>query len=219
MSSYNDAEDAHGQPVNRALNARRLKERGLDELLGICTGMIADGAVNEQEANYLLDWLNRRLDVQQEYVGYLIYSRVYEFLRDGRFDENEKRELFELLAATCGHTPQAPGVTLSACSFFDTPPPKVQIDNHSFCLTGRFAFGARSEVVEEILNLGGWVHGTLLQSTDFLVVGTLASRDWKHSSFGNKIKLAMEFRESTCHPFRSRVSIISEDWWAKHIFS
>ncbi|MDQ7832014.1 MAG: BRCT domain-containing protein [Desulfovibrionaceae bacterium] len=216
MAGYNDAEDEHGQPVNRALHARRLKDRGVDELLGICTGMIADGAVNEQEANYLLDWLNRRLDVQQEYVGYLIYSRVYEFLRDGRFDEAEKRELFELLAATCGHTPQDPGVTLSACSFFDTPPPKVQIDCHSFCLTGRFAYGTRNEVEEEILNLGGWVHGTLLQSTDFLVVGTLASRDWKHRSFGNKITLAVELRDGPCH---SNVSIISEDWWAKHIFS
>ncbi|NMC49044.1 MAG: hypothetical protein GYA47_06410 [Desulfovibrio sp.] len=132
MIIYNNALDEHGQPLNRAFHAKRLKDRGVDELIGLCTGMIADGAVNDQEAKFLQGWLHHRPEVQEEHVGYLLFSRLYEFLRDGRLDENEKRDLFDLLAATCGHTPQAPDVTLSACTFFDTPPPVLQIDCRNF---------------------------------------------------------------------------------------
>jgi NAD-dependent DNA ligase len=213
MPSYNNLIDDHGQPMNRVLNAKRLKDRGVDELIGICTGLIADGAVNEHEAKFLQDWLNRRPEVQEEHVGYLICSRLYEYLRDGVLDAVEKRDLFDLLAATCGHKPQAPEVILSACTFFDTPPPSLQIDCRSFCLTGRFAFGSRRDVEEEIRNLGGWTHKLPTQETDYLVVGTLASRDWKHQSYGNKIDRAKQLRDTFC-----RLRIISEDWWAKHLF-
>ena len=38
---FDDTLDDHGQPLNRAFNAKRIRDRGVDELLGLCKGMIA----------------------------------------------------------------------------------------------------------------------------------------------------------------------------------
>lgn len=204
--------DAHGQPVNRRLNAARLQQRGVDELIGLCAGMLSDGVVAESEAKFLLEWLNVHHDVGKEWPGNVLYARVYEFLRDGSLNQEERKELLDLLSQTCGLAPDRVDTTFSAGTVFDTP--QMQIDNRTFALTGQFVFGTRFEVEEEIKNLGGWVDETLFNSTDFLLVGTIASRDWRHATFGALIEDAIFMRN-----FNGHLRIISEDWWAKHIFS
>lgn len=45
-SSY-PALDDHGQPKNRRWNAKRLDERSVDEFLGLCRGLVADGLLTD----------------------------------------------------------------------------------------------------------------------------------------------------------------------------
>lgn len=203
--------DEHGQPRNRAINAKRLQQRGTNELIGICRGIIADGNVNEDEAKFLLEWLTLHDDVGQEWPGNIIYARIYDFLRDGIIDNDEKRELFEILSSTTGHIHNNT-VNLSTSLVFDNPLPIIKIECKTFCLTGRFAFGSRHECEEEIKNLGGWVHEWPKRSTDYLVVGTLASRDWKHASYGQKIEDAMTIKQTS-----SFLKIVPENHWAESI--
>ena len=204
-----NAFDAHGQPRNRAFNARRIKDRGVDELLGLCKGMIADGAVDENEARYLVEWLDANRCVANEWPGNVLYARVYECLRDGKLDANEQAELLDLLTKYSGHVPGACTVQASTALPFDSPQPPLEFDSHIFVLTGRFAFGSRQECTEAILDLGGWVRPTVLKDTHYVVVGTLASRDWAHASYGRKIETALQWRQQG-----APVRIISEDHWA-----
>jgi len=37
-------------------------DRDVDELIGLCRGVLADGAVNSLEGQFLLGWLERRRD-------------------------------------------------------------------------------------------------------------------------------------------------------------
>ena len=39
----------------------RRKDRAVDELVGICRGLLADGHVNLQEAQFLREWIERNL--------------------------------------------------------------------------------------------------------------------------------------------------------------
>ena len=52
---------------------------------------------------------------------------------------------------------------------------------------------------------GAEVKGRVTQSTDILIVGGIASRDWKHTSSGNKIKDAMRLKKKG-----HEIAIVSE---------
>jgi hypothetical protein len=56
---------------------------------------------------------------------------------------------------------------------------------------------------------GGSCEGNVTRRTSFLVIGTFGSRDWQHSSYGAKIRRAVELRDSG---FALR--IVGEDHWA-----
>ena len=209
---YDEDLDDHGQPRNRAYNAKRIKDRGVDELIGLCKGFIADGEVNEAETRFMLEWLEANRCVASDWPGNVLYARAYEFLRDGVLDKNERAELFDLLSKVSGHIPGACTVQTSSTLPFDDPQPPVLFEEQIFVLTGRFAYGTRQECTDAIHNLGGWVRPTVLKDTDFVVVGTLASPDWAHTSYGRKIEAALALRS-----VGTGIHIVSEDHWAGHL--
>jgi hypothetical protein len=49
----------------------------------------------------------------------------------------------------------------------------------------------------------------ITKKLDFLVVGVVGSRDWQHSTFGNKIQKAAEYRERG-----ASLAIVSEEQFA-----
>ncbi|MGQ0527082.1 MAG: hypothetical protein ACT4OY_03495 [Alphaproteobacteria bacterium] len=53
-----NALDDHGQPVNRRFNYRKIEDRQIDELIGMCKMAIGDGHVDAGEAKALLSWLD-----------------------------------------------------------------------------------------------------------------------------------------------------------------
>ncbi|HML54304.1 MAG TPA: BRCT domain-containing protein [Solidesulfovibrio magneticus] len=211
MPPHRQALDANGQPVNRALNAQRLLDRGADELLGICRGLVADGDVNEAETRFLVSWLESNAGVACQWPGNVIYARAYEFLRDGRLDAGERAELLELLSRVSGHVAGADQVQAAATPY-DDPQPRIQFDERVFVVTGQFAYGNRREVTDAIHDLGGWVRPNVIRDTDYVVVGTLASPDWAHASYGRKIEAALALRSAGVG-----IHIVSEDHWAEHL--
>ena len=50
------------------------------------------------------------------------------------------------------------------------------------------------------------------RETNYLVIGTFASRDWANTNYGRKIEHAVELRESGCG-----ISIISEEYWKRFV--
>ncbi|OLN24894.1 hypothetical protein DVDV_3826 [Desulfovibrio sp. DV] len=145
-----------------------------------------------------------------QWPGNVIYARAYEFLRDGHLDKNERVELLELLSKVSGHISGASGVQASTALPFDQPRPQILFEEKVFVLTGRFAYGSRRECTDAIHDLGGWVRPNVLKDTDFVVVGTLASPDWAHTSYGRKIESALNWKAKG-----ESIKIVSEDHWAE----
>lgn len=203
--------DENGQPP-RFLHRHRLQSRSRDELVGICKGCAADGVINQREAEYLQHWLEMNADVSGDWPFNALHNRIAEFLEDGVLDQHEKDELLDFLRQIENQDSLIKVRTpTSLC--FDDPMPKLTFDGESFCFTGRFALGTRRDCEREVLSLGGFVQRDVIAvDCTILVVGTLASRDWKHANWGTKITRAVYLREKG-HP----VSIISEDHWVNQL--
>ena len=176
-------------------NKAAVTRRGVDEFLGLCKGVIADGSVCEPEAKFLLNWLEGNALVQTEFPVSHIYPRLAEMLSGGTLSEADAQALLVLLQSATGEQGQQAAVNMSTGSAFDDPQPRLNIAGEVYCLTGDFAFGSRKAVKNYIETLGGTVSDkTVLASGCILVVGCKGSDAWLHSTHGSKIKDAVDKR-------------------------
>ena len=184
-----------GQPLNRSFNAARLNDRKIDELIGICKGVVFDGVIVTDEASSMLSWLDRNSDIKECYPANILYSNLSEMLKDNTLDSDEEKHLLSILVDITGEPVTNPFVesmssTLPLCS----PEPKIIFESNKFCATGKFVFGTRNKVAEKIISLGGLIKPNLTQDVNYLVIGSVGSSDWIHSSFGRKIEKAVNLR-------------------------
>lgn len=188
--------DDNGQPLSPMLAWSRVADRQVDEIIGLCKGVLADGQVNQNEAEFLLNWLETNQHAADKWPAKVLYPRIRAMLADGVLDDDEEQELLTLLMGITG-SPKvaATGVSASTTLPFDDPAPRVAFSGEIFCLTGTFACGPRREVEEAILGRGGKCKSAPCKKTAFLVVGEVGSRDWLHSTFGRKIEKAVELRD------------------------
>lgn len=206
--------DKHGQPVNSGFRAEGRKRRTVHELVGIAKAMVADGTINQLEADFLHQWLveNKRHALDAWPVN-VINQRVHEMLSDGVIDEDERHALFDLLSKCIGGQPVAEHVaSFSTALPFDDPLPDITFTDRTFCLTGCFAMGPRKNCHQQISDLGGLIYQNITQDLDYLIVGTIGSRDWLHSTHGTKIIKAVRYRSEG-----TGISIVSENHWQKFL--
>lgn len=205
--------DTHGQPINRAWNTNRLEDRSIDELLGLCKGLISDQVLVDQEAAFLLQWLQSNQHALDTWPANIIAARIDGFLEDGKIDDDEREDLFRLLAEIVGQTKNNnPAVNTSTALPLTMPAPPVFFSNRRFCLTGRFMLGPRAHIEYEIRDRGGVVQSTVTNETDYLIIGNIGSTDWLHSTHGRKIEKAVSLVEQGLS-----IAIISEEHWADHL--
>ena len=202
-------------PEGSGRNRMRLEDRKTSELVGICRGILADGAVCGLEATFLLDWIERTQAVADEYPFTVLYERLADAMVDGVLDSDEELALLTALTGLVGGEAgaQVSGAaslasTLPLCS----PAPEMVHSGRNFVVTGTFERGSRTTVTHEIASRGGVVQTNVTLTTHYLVIGSVASRDWVHSSYGRKIQKAMEDRAAG-----SGIAIVSESHWAAHL--
>lgn len=195
---------------------QEIKDRNIDELIGISRGIIADGIVNTKEGNFLLDWIKKHFDVYDlnTYPVNTIYDRLSNILKDGFIDDEESKELLDLLTSFTGDKPIVEQIasmssTLPLCN----PYPDVNFEDKNFCLTGAFTIGTRAKVEELIQDLGGIAQKNPTLKTNYLVIGILGSGEWIHSSYGRKIEKAVELRDINGKDLK----IISEEHFIKFL--
>ncbi|GAB2791492.1 BRCT domain-containing protein [Dyella kyungheensis] len=204
----------NGSAPSAAVTHTWRHSRSVDELIGICRGILADGAVNRSEAAFLLDWLERHREFAETFPFSTLYPRVRDAMHDGVLDPDEQRDLLDALSATVGGEVVSPssGNSLSTELPFDNPFPTILHSASVFVVTGVFSYGKRRAVCEAIESRGGAVRAAVSPKTDYVVVGEVGSRDWLHSSYGRKIQEAAELRQAG-----SKISIIPERHWLESL--
>jgi NAD-dependent DNA ligase len=204
--------DENGTPHPR-LYARRTQDRVVAEMLGVVKGMICDGVLTDGEAVSLQQWLRSHSEVAATFPGNVLADRVTAVFRDGILDEEERRDLAELMRSLTGETEdQSGGLNRATRLPCDTPPPTVFFDGREFCLTGVFAYGTRKACEAEISGRGGRCVKVPTKQTHYLVIGLEASAAWVQGDHGTKIEHAVRLK-SKGHP----IAIIPEEHWVEAI--
>jgi len=207
--------DLHQEFQNsRFFHEERIDRRSADALIGIAAGLAADGKINQREAEFLKSWIENHLNHITDPVVNILYRRLTDMLSDGVLDPEESAELLDMLG-------QFSGIQIGATRPFsasttlplDNPPPDLSWPGRVFMFTGTMAYGPRRECESLITERGGLIGGAVSKKIHFLVVGSIGNDQWLHSSYGTKIKKAVELRENG-----SPIAIISEEHWQKALF-
>lgn len=210
MQTHSPRLNEDGQPFCLAWNTQRRIDAGIDELIGLIQGVLADGEVSEAETATLAAWVLRHQEVATDWPANVLVHRLNRIYEDGRVDDEERMDLKDLLVEIVGEN-KDPLITPATSLPLSKPAPDVIFDQNEFVFTGKFAYGPRRICQAEVLERGGRISDTVRLQTSYVVVGSVGSRDWIHASWGRKIETAVRYRD-LCH-----LEIISERHWASFL--
>jgi hypothetical protein len=202
--------DAAGQPP-AAINASMRSDRSTTELIGLAKGILADEEVTRPEVSLLVGWFDANPEAANTYPGNVLARRLDRVMEDGIVDDEELEDLRELLAEMTGASHgRIYGANAATTLPLNVPAPEIEFDGSVFVFTGRFALGPRRICEEEVAARGGDCSSNVTKKTNYLVVGTLGSRDWYQTAHGRKIEAAVNLRDRGIP-----LAIVGEDHWAE----
>ncbi|WP_447747729.1 BRCT domain-containing protein [Pseudomonas nicosulfuronedens] len=203
---------------SRFYHEARIDRRAADALVGLAAGITADGRINQMEAEFLQNWIATNLAHLDDPVINLLYRRLSGMLADGVLDAEESKDLLEMLRSFAGLSAAKPKA--SDNSFVRSnglplsyPAPEIVWDGRLFLFTGVMAYGPRKDCEALVVDRGGEIAPGVSKKIHYLVVGEIGNDQWLHSTYGTKIKKAVELREEG-----SPLAIISEQHWQKALF-
>jgi NAD-dependent DNA ligase len=208
--------DQHGQPIRPPLvTVANRVSKAVDQLSGICSGILADNEVNEAEANFFAKWIATYAEYEPVWPFTEIVARLRDLTESGVWDAENLAALRQILEQVHGKPSLSDHETTYATILpLDNPMPEpVVFSGRVFHITGRFASGTRQEVFNAVTERGGVATDDPPRvDSDYLVIGKFASRDWANTNYGRKIERAVELRASG-----SKISIISEDHFLRFL--
>jgi len=208
-----DSQDARGDTRKTEATDARLLGRSCEALLGICTGLMADQELSDEEVRFLDQWLHDNKEIAATWPGNVVYARVQDVLADGVITEDEREHLKEtltgLIDGTLRDTPARPE-TPAATGAEETD--AVEIPGRSFCFTGTFLFGTQRACERAVSRRGGRPLPEVQPELDYLVVGAMASEAWADVDFARNVQQAIDYQKQG-----HDIAIIGEKIWTKHL--
>lgn len=156
----------------------------LQELHDVVKSIIEDGNISVEELQFLAFWLDNHIDLRGNFPFDRIFDALYDVVEDGVVTDEELLQLksiFEEFVDPVG----------CGCNYEQIE----SIEGKHICVTGEFEFGSRTEVQDYITSAGGIIDNGVKRATDYLVVGSLGSQNWKTGNYGGKILKAIEINE------------------------
>jgi NAD-dependent DNA ligase len=198
--------------VLRSLKQKDMTKR-IQSLLGIISGVMADGVLNDSEIHFLQTWLTQNSDLRGLWPASVIGRKIDEVLDDGRIDETERGHLASILTGAAGSfftdtgaaQPEPTNLPVNDCV-------TITMVNSSVCHTGEFLYGTRAACERLTLKAGGMPADSVTRRLDILVIGTISAPTWAHGSYGRKIESAVKLQDAG-----HAVEIITEKRWLEAI--
>lgn len=191
-------------------NRKRIQDRQIDTLLGLCKGLVADNKVNQAEAEFLMNWLVQNHQASDNPIILNLLDKVSVMLEDGVLDPDESEELLSVLSKISGEPSELGELGKTTMLPINDPMPSITFQGTSFVFTGTCAFGTRKECHEATESLGGQCVSGVTKSLDYLVLGSYVTDSWAHENFGRKIEKAIAYRNHGVP-----LTIVTEEHWAR----
>jgi NAD-dependent DNA ligase len=189
-------------------NRKNIQDRQTDTLIGLSKGLLADGVINQKEAEYLHNWLVQNRQSSDNPMIQNLLERIGIMLEDGVLDEEESHELLALLGSLTGESGAIGEVAETTTLPIDLPMPLINFNRSTFMFTGTFVYGTRKQCEEATESLNGLNAKSLNKNVNYLVLGTYVTDSWAHESFGRKIEKAIKYRKEGVP-----LAIITETHW------
>lgn len=185
----------------------------INELMGFITGVASDGVLNDSEVDALSNWLNSHHSVREIWPASVIVERLDVILEDGVISEEERDDLLQTMHRVTSTAARQTGISYEASTeVWEDDTDTIDFSDSVFCLTGDFVSGDRA-AVETMLRLkGAQLSPNVNKSVDYLVIGTLASRDWLYTPHGRKIEKALLLKRQDIH-----ITVITERTMLRHL--
>lgn len=210
FNSLPDTEKEHLKlrPFQYSYNTKTNKSRDLTKLFGICEGVISDGSINDKERSFIKNWI-AVYGLENEPIPHKILEL---------FNISQEQELIASLRQILGEiivTLDGDLIGLTGDIDYDHPE-TIDFKNKNFLFSGTFALIEKKAIIDFIVLKGGIPkikkgEQRVTKDIDYLIVGTVASRDYSNGSVGNKIIAALEQRE------KRPIQIIHEKWYVEKI--
>ena len=186
----------------------------MQKLHGILHGILADGKITKDELKGLQNWLADNEQLSTYYPYDEICSLVSAVLKDNvvtKEEENMLKAFFSQFAEINTNTnPLSSEMKQCLCKQgICALAPDITFEDHLFCFTGKSNKATRSEIANVVQEAGGKYHDSVIQKTNYLIVGNEGNTCWAFSCYGRKIEKAIELRKKGNH-----IMIINEiDFW------
>lgn len=190
-------------------NRKSIDDRQMDTLIGLSKGVLADGKVDQAEAEFLRSWLVQSRQASDNPVIANLLAKVGVMLQDNALDDEESAELLSVLRGIAGDPSEIGELAKAASLPIDKPAPNVTFPGRCFVFTGTCAYGTRVQCHQATEALGGTIATGITKKINYLVLGTYVTDSWAHETYGRKIEKAMQYREEGVP-----LAIITEEHWA-----
>lgn len=188
----------------------------MNEFLGFCAGIICDGRILEREARAILDRFRESASLMTAAPFKQLRRAVEAAMADDVLTSDEAEEIQEWISQLVGDGFIDTGIpNIGSVARLDDPitdANEIRLAGSRFVLTGPMKMGPRSFIIAELERVGGIFDARTSQKTDYVVVSSNASRDWRTTHFGTKIERAKELIDQG-HNLR----FVSEDALSKAI--
>lgn len=200
------------EAISKTLDNRALTKAS-QVLIGIVTGIVADGQLHDMEIQMLSAWLSANRAVATSWPGSGVATMVNQVLADGMISEEERQYLLSNLQALVGNDFSETGSVSTDVSAlpFDSGVLKF-LPGQRICFTGEFLYGTRNACEQLAVKAGLATANSVSKKLHALIVGSHISPDWANTSYGLKIARVMELRGEGCG-----ILIIHERDWVKAI--
>lgn len=181
----------------------------INYFLGFLNGISVDDVLHDSEIYNLREQLNSNSGFAEKWPAVALRDRLDTIFEDNIIDPAEKDDLLALIKAVSGQAFLDTGLAYGMASDFSTCNEKPRLHNQNICFTGKFISGSRAKQTEIAEKFGANVVGSINKKLNILVIGSVASRDWKFASHGNKIAKVLDYRlNENCN-----TEIINEEMW------
>ena len=196
-------------------NSKSNYEKSVNELMGLCQGVIADGSICEKEVVFLQKWFAnnaKHLNIHSDNFLNIIADKINEISLS---ELSEKQgflvEFHNFLQKLTGSNYEL-GEVQKSTSLPVNDNARIIIPESKFVLTGTFARLPRKQIVEIIEENNGYIKPNVTLDVNYLVIGEYVSKDWANSSFGRKIERAVEIQKQS-----KILKIISEEYFLNYV--
>jgi len=147
---------------------------------GILKGITVDGEITESECINLRQWLYDNIYLSNHFPFDKAIATVEKVLEDGIVTKEESEYFSSII-----HDMLDPISAIKSDLY--------SIEGKSFCLTGDFDFGSKSEVEAFIVERGGSIAKGVTKKLNVLLVGSKGSNYYAHGTYGTKFEKAQEY--------------------------